>query len=111
LEAREAHDNHHNSIVSVLLRFMERHHSVFLLTTDRVESFDGAVQGHIHMGIRFESPSAQTRRTMWRQQVVEAEQGTLATGREGEPALPLSELDFDDLSRRALDGRQVSYDD
>jgi hypothetical protein len=111
LEAREAHDNHHNSIVYVLLRFMERHHSVFLLTTDRVESFDGAVQGHIHMGVRFENFSVQTRRMIWRQHVVEAEQGTLATGRDGEPALPLSEPDFDDLSKRALDGRQVNYDD
>jgi hypothetical protein len=110
LEAREAHDNHHNSIVAVLLRFMERHHSLFLLTTDRVQSFDEAVQGHVHMGIRFESLSARTRMIMWRQQVVGTEQGILATGRDSEPAMPLSELDFDELSKRALDGRQVSCD-
>jgi hypothetical protein len=110
LEAREAHDNHHNSIVAVLLRVMERHHSLFLLITDRVQSFDGAVQGHIHMGIRFEDMSAQTRRMMWRQQVVETEQGMLATDRDGKPAMPLSELDLDELSKRTLDGRQVSCD-
>jgi hypothetical protein len=86
---------------------MERHHSVFLLTTDRVESFDGAVQGHIHMGIRFESLSAQTRKMIWRQKIVETGQGLFATG-DGQPVTPLSDLDFDELSRRTLDGRQVS---
>jgi adenylate kinase family enzyme len=108
LESRQAHDIHHNSVVSVLLRFLERHNSILIMTTDRLESFDRAIQSHIHMGIRFENPSAQMRKTMWRQQVLEAQQGVSTRPRDKESVKSLSEEDFDHLSKRALDGRQVS---
>jgi hypothetical protein len=108
LGAREANDIHHNGVVSAVLRFLERHHHVLIMTTDKVESFDEAVQGHIHAGIRFESPSAQMRRMMWRQETSGAQPESLTARCNGEPASLLSKSDLDDLSRRALTGRQVS---
>jgi hypothetical protein len=109
LEAREAHDIHHNSVVSAVLRFLERHHHVLVMTTDRVESFDEAVQGHVHLGIHIERPCVQMRRMMWQQKTGGAQQEPLTTDYNGEPTSLLSESDLDDLSKRMLTGRQVSW--
>ncbi|KAK0648187.1 hypothetical protein B0T16DRAFT_370506 [Cercophora newfieldiana] len=55
LEARGADntDIHRNTIVSVLLRVLEYYDGILFLTTNRLKSFDIAVQSRIHIAIEY----------------------------------------------------------
>jgi DNA polymerase III delta prime subunit len=132
LEARQPHDIHRNSLVSVFLRLTEYYQGILFLTTNRVETFDEAFQSRIHMGIRYDNLEAKARRKIWMHHVGKVEQ----MGRDAEEerekkesaetktkaadvdkgeavvqkkevAKPFSEVDFDELSKRSMNGRQV----
>ncbi|RYP45785.1 hypothetical protein DL768_007904 [Monosporascus sp. mg162] len=55
LEARDTHraDIQRNTIVSVLLRSLEYYDGILILTTNRLKSFDLAVQSRIHIAIEY----------------------------------------------------------
>jgi hypothetical protein len=124
LEARQPHDIHRNSLVSVFLRLTEYYQGILFLTTNRVETFDEAFQSRIHMGIRYENLPAKARKKIWMHHVGKVEK----MGREAEEerekkdaksktneevvkekevVKPFSEADFDELSKRSMNGRQV----
>ncbi|KAH3956098.1 hypothetical protein HBH98_253140 [Parastagonospora nodorum] len=105
LEARQAYDTHHNSAVATFLQFMERHRSVLILTTDRLEHFDPSVLGYIHFALHFESPDRKTRRLIWKHHIAQSDR---ALQRDISEASDLSELDVDMLSKRVLNGRQIA---
>jgi hypothetical protein len=127
LEARQPHDIHRNSLVSVFLRLTEYYQGILFLTTNRVETFDEAFQSRIHMGIRYENLPAKARKKIWMHHVgkvekmgreeAEKEEGRKAKDsdkkeveeekKEKEVAKPFSEADFDELSKRNMNGRQV----
>lgn len=128
LEARQPHDIHRNSLVSVFLRLTEYYQGILFLTTNRVETFDEAFQSRIHMGIRYENLQAKARKKIWQHHVGKVEQ----MGREAEAEKkksknsakesgevktkvekieevmkPFTEADFDELSKKSMNGRQV----
>jgi hypothetical protein len=127
LEARQPHDIHRNSLVSVFLRLTEYYQGILFLTTNRVETFDEAFQSRIHMGIRYENLQAKARKKIWQHHVGKVEQmgreaevakknknGTKESSeKEGKDAKakevikPFTEADFDELSKRSMNGRQV----
>ncbi|EUC42158.1 hypothetical protein COCMIDRAFT_39758 [Bipolaris oryzae ATCC 44560] len=102
LEARQPNDLHRNSLVSVFLRLTEYYQGILFLTTNRVETFDEAFQSRIHMGIRYEELTARARREIWQQHVGRVER---MKGSQGMKAF--TEADFDMLSQRVLNGRQI----
>jgi DNA polymerase III delta prime subunit len=113
LEARQPHDIHRNSLVSVFLRLTEYYQGILFLTTNRVETFDEAFQSRIHMGIRYEGLGAKARMKIWKLHVgkVEAmaEKGKSGEGEKEVVRKPFGEKDFEELSQRNMNGRQVSF--
>lgn len=130
LEARQPHDIHRNSLVSVFLRLTEYYQGILFLTTNRVETFDEAFQSRIHMGIRYENLTAKARKKIWMHHIGKVEKmgreerekgkkgksgekkdkGKDVDGeKEKEKAKPFSEADYDELSKRVMNGRQVCF--
>jgi hypothetical protein len=103
LEARQPHDIHRNSLVSVFLRLTEYYQGILFLTTNRVETFDEAFQSRIHMGIRYENLQPKARKKIWQHHVGKVE----AMAEKSEEAKVFSESDFEELSKRNMNGRQV----
>ncbi|CAO2653481.1 Nn.00g028920.m01.CDS01 [Neocucurbitaria sp. VM-36] len=108
LEARQPHDIHRNSLVSVFLRLTEYYQGILFLTTNRVETFDEAFQSRIHMGIRYENLSAKARKKIWMHHVGKVEQMAEQKKDEKKKKLkPFTEADYDELSKRVMNGRQI----
>lgn len=110
LEARQPHDIHRNSLVSVFLRLTEYYQGILFLTTNRVETFDEAFQSRIHMGIRYENLQPKARKKIWMHHIgkVESMAAKEKEGKDGaEEGKLFSEADFDVLSQRSMNGRQV----
>ncbi|KAF1912865.1 hypothetical protein BDU57DRAFT_521434 [Ampelomyces quisqualis] len=103
LEARQPHDIHRNSLVSVFLRLTEYYQGILFLTTNRVETFDEAFQSRIHMGIRYEDLEPKARKKIWQHHVgkVEGMAGNSGSTKH------FTETDFDELSKRNMNGRQI----
>lgn len=109
LEARQPHDIHRNSLVSVFLRLTEYYQGILFLTTNRVETFDEAFQSRIHMGIRYENLKPAARKKIWQHHVGKVEKMTVeqdATRGKGKMK-PFTEADFNELSKKNMNGRQV----
>ncbi|KAF2818917.1 hypothetical protein CC86DRAFT_308344 [Ophiobolus disseminans] len=102
LEARQPHDIHRNSLVSVFLRLTEYYQGILFLTTNRVETFDEAFQSRIHMGIRYDNLQPKARKKIWTHHVgkVEAMAGT-------NKGKVFKDSDFEELSKRNMNGRQI----
>lgn len=116
LEARQPHDIHRNSLVSVFLRLTEYYQGILFLTTNRVETFDEAFQSRIHMGIRYENLPAKARKEIWKHHIGKVEKMSLEVAQKGKKEgevvkvqKPFSEADFDELSKRSMNGRQVCF--
>jgi len=110
LEARQAHDIHRNSLVSVFLRLTEYYQGILFLTTNRVETFDEAFQSRIHMGIRYDNLKPAARKKIWQHHVGKVEK-MAADGCEdskGQPKVKLfTDDDFNELSKKNMNGRQI----
>jgi hypothetical protein len=102
LEARQPHDIHRNSLVSVFLRLTEYYQGILFLTTNRVETFDEAFQSRIHMGIRYENLQPKARKKIWMHHVGKVEEMAGTKAEDG-----FGEADFEELSKRNMNGRQV----
>ena len=103
LEARQPHDIHRNALVSVFLRLTEYYQGILFLTTNRVATFDEAFQSRIHMGIRYEQLTVQARKKIWMHYV-----GKVLAMDDGEgKTRAFADSDFDELSRKVMNGRQV----
>lgn len=113
LEARQPNDIHRNSLVSVFLRLTEYYQGILFLTTNRVETFDEAFQSRIHMGIRYENLPAKARKKIWMHHVGKVEQMERKEEKKDkgdssrELVKPFTEADYDELSKRIMNGRQV----
>ena len=121
LEARQAHDIHRNSLVSVFLRLTEYYQGILFLTTNRVETFDEAFQSRIHIGIRYENLEPKARKKIWQHHIGKVEQmgreaeaekkrksSKKESGEKAEQGIKaFTEMDFDELSKKSMNGRQV----
>ncbi|KAH6629349.1 hypothetical protein C7974DRAFT_413156 [Boeremia exigua] len=110
LEARQPHDIHRNSLVSVFLRLTEYYQGILFLTTNRVETFDEAFQSRIHMGIRYENLMPAARKKIWQHHVNKVEKMAVEEGANGKGKQKIklfSEADFNELSKKNMNGRQI----
>jgi hypothetical protein len=111
LEARQPHDIHRNSLVSVFLRLTEYYQGILFLTTNRVETFDEAFQSRIHMGIRYENLKPAARKAIWQHHVGKVEKMAVEESGSGtgkQKMKHFTESDFNELSKKNMNGRQVS---
>jgi SpoVK/Ycf46/Vps4 family AAA+-type ATPase len=98
LSERSPHDLERNSLVSVFLRHLEYFQGIMFLTTNRVTTFDAAFQSRINYAMKFGDLSTQAKKTIW------------ITFLEQVPAKEkdIKDEEVDQLSRKNLNGRQVS---
>lgn len=96
LAARSLHDIHRNSLVSVFLRHLEYFQGIMFLTTNRVETFDAALQSRIHFAIKFGDLGGKAKKEIWRTFLSRVQMDVNA-----------SEKEIESLSRMSINGRQV----
>lgn len=101
LEKRTIHDIHRNALVSIFLRLLEYFQGILFLTTNRVETFDDAFQSRIHVALRYGDLAPKAKRSIWKMFLERVR------AIEGVQTASFSEEDYDILSRRNLNGRQV----
>ena len=66
LEQRSSHDMVRNGLVSVFLRKLEYCEGVLFLTTNRVREFDDAILSRIHVMLRYDDLSSDSRKQIWK---------------------------------------------
>jgi hypothetical protein len=103
LERRQHQDVHRNALVSIFLRQLEYFQGVLFLTTNRVETFDEAFQSRIHAALKYEELTPAARRAVWRQYIEKVRV------KEGIEVMPFTDRDYDDLSRKSLNGQFLSF--
>ncbi|PVH93368.1 P-loop containing nucleoside triphosphate hydrolase protein [Periconia macrospinosa] len=69
LESRSSHtsDLTRNALVSVLLRVLEYYSGILILTTNRINQFDIAVQSRVNLGIKYINLSMQQKQSIFKQ--------------------------------------------
>ena len=69
LESRSSHtsDLTRNSLVSVLLRVLEYYNGILILTTNRINQFDIAVQSRVNLGIRYNNLTGTQKKAIFSQ--------------------------------------------
>jgi hypothetical protein len=108
LEARQPGDMYRNSIVSVFLQCLESHQGVLFLTLNRVETIDEGLQCRLQTGVRYERLSVMARKKIWQHHLGKVEQCVAGDEESGKRLKSFSEVEYDELSKRVLNGRQVS---
>jgi AAA+ superfamily predicted ATPase len=58
-------DLNRNSLVTVFLRILEYYDGILILTTNRIKSFDIAVQSRVHLAIRYKELSTEELRELF----------------------------------------------
>ena len=101
LEKRSTHDIHRNALVSIFLRLLEYFQGILFLTTNRVDVFDDAFVSRIHLSLRYGDLSTKAKKSVWKTFIAKVKDA------EGMQVEDIQEKDLDDLSRRALNGRQI----
>ncbi|OCK72941.1 P-loop containing nucleoside triphosphate hydrolase protein [Lepidopterella palustris CBS 459.81] len=66
LEQRSPKSLQHNNLVSVFLRQLEYFQGVMFLTTNRVSSFDEAIQNRIHFALKYNDLNEAAREKVWK---------------------------------------------
>ena len=103
LERREIHDIHRNALVSVFLRLLEYFQGILFLTTNRVETFDDAIQSRVHVALRYVELDSKARKEVWRMFVEKCR------AVEGVDTVVFKDSDFESLARKTMNGRQVRH--
>ncbi|KAL9095222.1 MAG: hypothetical protein Q9165_002478 [Trypethelium subeluteriae] len=101
LERREIHDIHRNALVSVFLRLLEYFQGILFLTTNRVETFDDAIQSRVHVALRYMELDHKARKEVWRMFVEKCR------AVEGVETAEFKDNDFESLARKTMNGRQI----
>ena len=100
-EARQPTDVSRNALVSIFLRLLEYFQGILFLTTNRVQTFDPAFQSRIHVALRYGELTGKAKKTVWKTFI---EKVVAIDGVEVEE---FAEEEYDRLSRRNLNGRQI----
>ena len=88
-----------NALVSVFLRKLEYFEGVLFLTTNRVKTIDEAIASRIHLPLRYVELEQSARKELWK--------SFLMAGRATKKGAPLTPKDFERLSKKELNGREV----
>jgi SpoVK/Ycf46/Vps4 family AAA+-type ATPase len=99
MERRCPRDVHRNGLVSVFLRKLEYCEGIMFLTTNRVSEFDDAILSRIHIMLRYNDLDVNARKTIWKQFLDIASQGSTV----------ISPGEINRLVANKLNGRQVCF--
>ncbi len=66
LEKRSTSDVLRNAMVCVMLRLLEYHQGILILTTNRVTEFDPAFESRVTVALKYESLSQSSREKVWK---------------------------------------------
>ncbi|VBB76830.1 Putative Putative AAA superfamily ATPases [Podospora comata] len=101
LEKRNMHDIHRNALVSIFLKQVEYVQNILILTTNRVETFDDAFQSRIHIALRYGNLEQKARKAIFKIFI------DRVRAHEGSKLGPFTDSDYESLSRKELNGRQI----
>ncbi|XXH05437.1 hypothetical protein Hte_011864 [Hypoxylon texense] len=97
LEARKTNSLRRNELVSVFLRLLEYYKGILFLTTNRATTIDAAFESRIDLIIPYDDLDQAARRQIWVSFASKLVGGTHE----------LCGTDFDELSQRKLNGREI----
>ncbi|KAJ3017480.1 UNVERIFIED_CONTAM: hypothetical protein HDU68_011678 [Siphonaria sp. JEL0065] len=95
LEARTDQDIQRNALVGIFLRLLEYHQGILFLTTNRVQTFDGAFKSRITLSLKYKELDSDARAKIW---------ATVLDRAEGEDNW---DLNLRELSEARLNGREI----
>jgi SpoVK/Ycf46/Vps4 family AAA+-type ATPase len=107
LESRSSHssDLTRNALVSVLMRVLEHYNGILILTTNRIQQFDIAVQSRVNLGIKYKDLSMEQKKKIFTNFIEQIKEDQIDDKEELERWL---EEDTDAAEWfEALNGRQV----
>ncbi|KAK0347632.1 hypothetical protein LTR59_006765 [Friedmanniomyces endolithicus] len=96
LERRSLHDMERNSLVSIFLRVLEYYEGILFLTSNRVNTFDDAFKSRIHVPLKYNDLTAESRKQIWQNFLAKTEGG-----------VQLIEGEYDGLAQANINGRQI----
>ncbi|KDQ15090.1 hypothetical protein BOTBODRAFT_109169, partial [Botryobasidium botryosum FD-172 SS1] len=105
LEQRSTASLERNAMVAVFLRYIEYFSSILILTTNRVDTFDEALQSRIHVSLHYPDLTSTHRGNLWMAFLQKARSRT--KGRAGPSELGLKRLVAEQLQGRVLNGREI----
>ncbi|THH07479.1 hypothetical protein EW145_g3351 [Phellinidium pouzarii] len=105
LEERSLRDIERNAMVAVFLRQLEYFRGILFLTTNRVRTFDQAFKSRIHVSLRYQDLTADSKRRIW-VAFLEKARGFRET-ESSTHAASLTEAELRDLGERRVNGRQI----
>lgn len=91
-----------NALVSVFLRQLEQYNGILFLTTNRLQTFDGAILSRIHAALEYGELKKDTRKAVW-QSFLQRCKTT-----HGNTVCSMEQLDY--LAESHLNGREVRND-
>ncbi|OAX78485.1 hypothetical protein ACJ72_07209 [Emergomyces africanus] len=65
MEKRSAYHDGHNRLVTIFLRKLEYYEGILFLTTNRLVEFDEAILNRIHLKVKYEGLTKESRREIW----------------------------------------------
>lgn len=80
LESRSSHssDLTRNALVSVLLRVLEYYDGILILTTNRIQQFDIAVQSRVNLGIKYKDLSMDQKKKIFKNFINQIDEGKIS---------------------------------
>ena len=85
--------------MSIFLRVLEYYEGILFLTSNRVRTFDEAFKSRIHVPLKYNDLTAESREKVWR--------NFLETVTNAGMHVNLEDGDYEALSRHKLNGRQI----
>ncbi|KAK4610520.1 hypothetical protein CLAFUW4_14220 [Fulvia fulva] len=96
LERRSLHDMERNSLVSIFLRVLEYYEGILFLTSNRVNTFDDAFKSRIHVPLKYNDLTVDSRKQIWKNFLGKMESG-----------VHVDEDGYDSLAQAEINGRQI----
>ncbi|KAI3322030.1 P-loop containing nucleoside triphosphate hydrolase protein [Xylariaceae sp. AK1471] len=119
LEQRSLSNLERNALVSVFLRVLEYYDGIFILTSNRVGTFDEAFRSRIQLTLRYENLNQHQRHKIWenfirRLETLEASKTAITSSPSSKRATLGFGFDFEyirahiaELAKRNLNGREI----
>lgn len=95
LERRSLHDMERNSLVSIFLRVLEYYEGILFLTTNRVSTFDDAFKSRVHVPLKYDDLSVDSRKRIWKNFLSKQDR------------VQLDETGYESLAQANINGRQI----
>lgn len=99
MERRTSYHDTHNRLVTVFLRKLEYYEGILFLTSNRAIEFDDAILSRIHLKIKYEDLTTESRRDIWAH--------FLSKARTHHGSHLVGDRDLRRLESMALNGREV----